>query len=78
MTHPTIAGHTFKDQPYGRVCDGCGKSWLDVLAQREYWTVGEYGVGHDGALSQPWIDELNAEVDRIWATVRPAWGDAAA
>ena len=66
-----IAGHQFTDQPHGRVCDWCGRRWLDILAHREFWRAGEAGIAHSGLLSTYEVNELNAELDRIWATVVP-------
>lgn len=66
----TIAGHEFIEQPYGRACRACGKKWLDVLATREYWRPGETGIAHVGALNQLECDQLYAEVERIWGTLR--------
>lgn len=64
----TIAGHRFIESPTGRVCD-CGRTWLSVLAEREYWVVGAHGVRHFGTLGPADVDELQAELDRVWTAV---------
>ena len=69
-----IAGHTFAEQPGGRRYTMCGKSWLAVLADREFWKPGQFGIAHHGALNEIEVGELVAEIERIWMTVR---GDAA-
>lgn len=60
-----IAGHSFIEGPGGRMCQFCGRTWLSLVAEREYWKVGEMNIAHQGALSESGIEQLNAELDRI-------------
>lgn len=64
----SIAGHIFRNSPTGRVCD-CGRTWLSVLAEREYWRPGEAGIAHSGNLNAVEVGELQAELDRVWTAV---------
>ena len=68
----SIAGHTFADGPAGRACSVCGKTWLAVLADREFWKDGQGGIAHSGALNAAEVGELHAELDRTWASVKAA------
>lgn len=64
-----IAGHWFEEAQRGRVCRECGKSWIAILDQREFWKVGEMNIAHSGSLSAFEVAQLRDELDRIWATV---------
>ena len=63
----TIAGHTFIDGPGGRVCKYCTRTWIYLLDRRDQWVPGAPGLAHSGNLTSTEVDELNAEVDRIYA-----------
>lgn len=62
----TIAGHTFVEFPHGRACQSCGKTWISVLNDREFWRPGEIGIAHSGALNSAEVAQLEAEISRIW------------
>lgn len=62
-----IAGHHFRETIHGLVCE-CGARWRDVLqARRE--DVGSLGWAHTGALLEREYLEIEAERERLWATV---------
>ena len=64
-----IAGHIFADGPNGRACRICGRRWLDILDKREFWRPGESGIAHVGDLNEREVEELEAELERIWRAV---------
>lgn len=63
----TIAGHSFIEMPHGRACQSCGKTWIAVLNDREFWRPGEMGIAHSGGLNAFEVAQLEAEIARIWA-----------
>ena len=67
-----IAGHSMTDTLHGSACTACGKTWLAMLGEREHWRVGAAGVAHQGLLAAHEVAELNAEVERLWASVKAA------
>lgn len=71
-----IAGHSFQEFPHGRACQSCGKTWIAVLNDREFWRPGEMGIAHSGALNEFECGQLRAEVERIWAAGFGASGSA--
>jgi hypothetical protein len=68
----TIAGHTMVDGPGGRACKFCGKTWLSILDQRDFWRPGEKGIAHIDPLNEAECQQLRAELDRIYAAALAA------
>lgn len=66
---PLIAGHSFLDQPHGRACEWCGRTWINLLDNRDLWKVGELDIAHSGALVGEEVKQLEAEVQRVWDLV---------
>lgn len=62
-----VAGHKFVETPQGEACAVCGRRWLDILNQREFWRNGEMGIAHHGALNDAEVAELNDKLDRMWS-----------
>jgi len=54
------------ETPHGDVCESCGRTWAQMLQEREYWQPGVMGVAHVGGLLSSEIAELNDRVERIW------------
>lgn len=73
LAMPLIAGHSLVNTPHGRACEWCGRTWVSILNAREFWKVREHGIAHAGALVIHEVEELEAELARIWdATVASA------
>jgi hypothetical protein len=72
MTVRYLAGHPMDDGLHGLVCTLCGRTWLQMLAEREHWRKGELGIAHVAGLSDNEVGELRAELDRLWASVKAA------
>lgn len=64
-----LAGHTMVSTPHGDVCESCGRTWAQMLQEREYWRPGALGVAHVGGLLESELAELNARLDRIWGAL---------
>lgn len=63
----TLAGHSMVPGPRGSVCQQCGRTWIEMLDNRDRWRPGEFGIAHTGGLTDGEVRELQAELDRIWA-----------
>ena len=60
-----IAGHRFIERMSGRVCESCGRKWVDIAwATREH--VGWPDIAHVGNLNEREADEIQAEVLDSW------------
>ena len=62
-----IAGHIFVETIHGLRCE-CGARWRDVLGARREG-VGTFGWAHTGQLLEREYLEIEAERERVWATV---------
>lgn len=63
-----ISGHTFHDTPHGLSC-ACGMRWVDLLLARAEH-IGKPGWAHVGYLSADEYRQIEAERERVMATVR--------
>jgi hypothetical protein len=67
-----LAGHSMVDVLGKELCEWCGRTWLQMLAERPYWKVGAQGIAHTAGLNDAELAQLNARVDLVWASVKAA------
>ena len=66
MSIKTVAGHHFVDAPGGEKCEWCGKTWMSVLQDREFWKPGEPNIAHGRNLWAADVTELEAKIEAMW------------
>ncbi len=64
-----LAGHTMAAGPAGDACSICGRTWIDMLNNRDRWRPGQLGIAHRDALNAAECQELHAEIERIFGLV---------
>jgi hypothetical protein len=47
----SLAGHQMVLTAHGDVCEVCGRTWAQMLNEREYWKVGEPNIAQVSATS---------------------------
>lgn len=67
----TLAGHNMLPTAHGDVCEVCGRTWAQMLAEREYWKVGQGGIAHVGNLNESEVKQLHDRVEYIWSVMLP-------
>ena len=62
-----VAGHDFVVDGFGiEKCSSCGKTWISIVEQREYWREGEKDIAHYGVLNAAEVMQLYAKEERMW------------
>jgi hypothetical protein len=66
-----LAGHNMLTTAHGDVCEVCGRTWAQMLNEREYWRAGQGGIAHLGNLNESEVKQLNDRVEYIWSVMLP-------